>query len=87
MAESQKSSPTISFLAHIPNLANDPRKFETYSVGLSNIAFVAQGIEHWFPVPKVGGSNPLEGTDLCLNTEMLLFLNIFDGFSIYIHVP
>ncbi len=25
-------------------------------------ALVAQGIEHWFPVPKVGGSNPLEGT-------------------------
>ena len=28
----------------------------------SHPALVAQGIEHWFPVPKVGGSNPLEGT-------------------------
>ena len=26
------------------------------------LALVAQGIERWFPVPKVGGSNPLEGT-------------------------
>ena len=26
------------------------------------IAPVAQGIERWFPVPKVGGSNPLGGT-------------------------
>lgn len=29
-------------------------------------ALVAQGIEHWFPVPGVGGSNPLEGTFLRL---------------------
>lgn len=37
-------------------------KHNIIQLGWLNPALVAQGIEHWFPVPKVGGSNPLEGT-------------------------
>ena len=37
------------------------------------LALVAQGIEHWFPVPKVGGSNPLEGAILLQELKMPTF--------------
>lgn len=30
--------------------------------GFAGDASVAQGIERWFPVPKVAGSNPVGGT-------------------------
>ncbi len=38
----------------------------TNVVFLENNALVAQGIEHRFPKPGVGGSNPPEGTKVCM---------------------
>lgn len=34
------------------------------------LASVAQGIEHWFPVPKVEGSNPFGGTPIYGSVEL-----------------